>query len=177
MATIARTDDFVLWTILTLAAGFSHDVDDVDLPSVLDEAQLVAAYGPNWSAVVDLIRRARTLTVDEAERQHRAYAAQWAIPGRLADDDLAADRFYDAVEQRADEARRAKDGIHMARLRDRVWPPPGISNADFEAMWALGVPPNIADAAFEAIQATVVADLLSPEDLAVMTAPWRDGLQ
>jgi len=93
-----------------LAAGI--DVTDADLDEV---------FGPQWRAVVELVRRAATLTEDEVEWLNAAGAAAEdaaRAAARAAAEDAARTAAWDAAE---DAAEAAVWGAARAAARGAVW--------------------------------------------------------
>src|SRR5690606_34805719 len=69
-----------------------------------DDADLAETFGPQWQAVVSLVRRAARLTTDEAHRLDAAWDAAALVDARAAAWDAA---FHAARDAAYDAARTA----------------------------------------------------------------------
>ena len=85
----------------------------------ITDADLAETFGPQWRAVVAVVRRAATLTADEAERLCAAWDAAWGAAG---------DAAWDAAR---DAAWYAARGVPMGAARGAAW------DAAMGAVWAV----------------------------------------
>lgn len=114
------------------------------------DADLEATFGPQWEAIVRLVRRAATLTENEADRLRAARVAAW-VAARVAARDAAGAAAWGAARDAAGDAAGAA-----------AWDAAGA------AAWA---------AARDAAAALVVADLvgqhgLTQEHVDLLLGPW-----
>jgi hypothetical protein len=101
----------------------------------ITDADLAETFGPQWRAVVSVVRQAATLTADEAKRLDAAWEA-----ARGAARDAARDAAWDAARGAAWEAawgaaRGAARGAAWGAARGAAWEAAG--DAAWDAAWAV----------------------------------------
>jgi hypothetical protein len=132
----------------------------------ITDADLADTFGPQWEAIVALVRRAAVLTPDEAERlaaardaaRAAARDAAWVAAGAAA-----WDAAWDAAGDAAGEAARAAAGAAAwAAARDATWEAAGAAAG--AAAWALVVRDLIGQHGF------------TQEHYDLLTGPWRTAI-
>ena len=125
---------------------------------VTGEVDAHTALGPQAAQIATLIRRAATITEDEARRLRAARGAAWDA-ARGAAWGAAWDAAWDAARGAAwDAARGAARGAAWGAARGAAW------GAAWDAAWG---------AAWDAACALVARDLISTEHYDTLTTPWR----
>ena len=126
---------------------------------VVEELPAWQAFGPNGEAVALFIERCRTLTPEQTK--------QLAAAG-----DAARDAARYAAWAAAGDAARAAAGVAAgAAAGDAAWYAAGAA-ARYAAWDAAGDAAR--DAAWDAAGAAAVRDLITPEQYALLTEPFRD---
>jgi hypothetical protein len=123
----------------------------------ITDADLADTFGPQWEAIVALVRRAAVLTPDEAERLAAAR-------------DAARAATWDAARAATWAATRAAAGAAGAAAWAAAWDAAGAAAG--AAAW---------DAAWDAAGALVVRDLIgqhgfTQEHYDLLTGPWRTAI-
>ena len=131
------------------------------------DADLAGTFGPQWAAIVVLVRRTAVLTADEVQRLvaagAAASAAAWAAAAGAATRAATRDAAWNAAGA---AARAAAWNAAGAAARDAAWVAAGA------AAWA---------AAWAAAGALAVRDLIGPhgftqEHYDLLTGPWRTAI-
>ena len=145
-------------------------VEELLRTAEITDADLAETFGPQWEAIVVLVRRAAALTVDEALGLSAARAAAWDAARAAAAAAAGAAAGVAAREAARVAAREAARAAAGDAARDAAWA--AAWDAAWDAAWAAaGV------AAADAAWALAVRDFIGQHDLIqehydLLTRPW-----
>lgn len=137
------------------------DVLDLLRTAEITDTDLAEVFGPNWNAIVRLVRQVASLTPAQATALATAWNASWNASWN-ADGNAAKDAAWNAAWNAARDA-ILDEALDAAR--------DAILAADLDADLDAALDADL-DSALDAIRGLVVRGLIGSEHFAVLYGPW-----